>query len=480
MDESVIKLLVVDDDEEDFLIVRELLSKTKDKRFKLTWAPTYEAGLELVDQDGFSAILVDYNLNQRNGLDFIRDVVKHNHQVPTILLTGQGSYEIDLQAQQAGADDFLMKKEINPPLLERTIRYTIEHKQIELKLRQDAERAELLANIARDFAEAGFNTTEMARKITRRISQAFGDAVIIRTLADDGKTLEPTAAYHPDQQAREELTEVLFKSASRVGEGMMGHVAEIKQARLLCDSSAEDLRTYTELEFAPWFDHHPADSVFVAPLCSNKRLIGTLAVVRNKPGGMIPLEDQVFYLDLANRAALAIENAMLHSEVEHLALTDSLTGFFNRRGFNQLAHLEIERHLRYGSPLSIVMLDIDHFKTVNDTYGHEFGDQVLKYLTESCTRNIRQSDIASRYGGDEFVILLPQTDLPRARKVANRIRISFTELVALPDDNLAPVTVSVGVTRATEETNNLDRLIRKADTALYLAKHKGRNRVEVL
>ncbi len=472
MDKPLIKLLVVDDDEEDFLIVRDLLSKTKDKRFKLTWASTYEAGLDLVDQDGFAAILVDYNLRQRNGLDFIREVTDIHEDVPTILLTGQGGYEVDVQAMEAGADDFLMKKEINPPLLERTIRYAIEHKQIEIRLRQDAERAELLADLTRDFAEAGFDTRQMILKITRRISETFGDAVIMRTLGRDGRTLELMEAYHPDQRARRDLNEATARTVPEIDED--------HYTALLCETSPDKLAAFTRREFASWFEQYPVDSAFVAPLCSHGRLIGILSIIRNTPGGPIPREDQNFYIDLANRAALAIENARLHAEVEHLAERDSLTGFLNRRGFLPLAERELERHQRYGTPLSIIMLDIDHFKEINDTYGHDFGDKVLKTLTESCELNIRKIDIACRYGGDEFVILLPQTELPKAVRVANRIRTCFARRTRLPNGKRSNLTVSIGLTKASEETSNLETLIQKADQALYLAKERGRNRVEVL
>jgi diguanylate cyclase (GGDEF)-like protein len=381
---------------------------------------------------------------------------------------------------QAGATDYLTKTDINAPLLERAIRYSIEHKQTEVILRQNAARAEILANLTLDFTESGLDYVRVINKIVRRISETFGDGIMVRILADDSQTLESAAVYHPDPHARERMVNLLSKTRLNVGEGIVGEVALKKEPRLLRFSSPEELARLTKAEFFPWFEQFPADSIFVVPLCSHSRLIGTLTVVRNTPAGQISSSDQDFYLDLANRSAMAIENAKLHLEIERLALTDSLTGLFNRRGFAQLAQREFERYQRYGSSLSVIMLDIDHFKIVNDTYGHSFGDEVLRAMAGNCTANIRKMDIASRYGGDEFVILLPETNLFLANKVANRIRICFAEQTFPPRDDQFHLTVSIGITKASEETGDLELLIRKADTALYHSKQNGRNRVEVL
>jgi diguanylate cyclase (GGDEF)-like protein len=480
MNTPLLKILLVEDDEDDYLIVREILSKTKGTRFELVWAPTYEEGLGQIERNAFAAILIDYSLGQKTGLEFIRETTARDSEIPFIFLTGLDNYEIDLQAMQAGAAEFLTKKDINAPLLERSIRYAIERKQTELILRQDAVRAEILANMTLDFTESSLNYIATINKIARRISETFGDGIIVRILAEDGQTLEPAAIDHPDPQARERMVDLVSTTTQHVGEGIVGEVAINKAPRLVSYASSEEMARLTKPEYFSWFKQFPVDSVFIAPLYSHSRLIGTLTVVRNTPAGQILPSDQSFYLDLANRAAMAIENAKLHMEVEHLALTDSLTGLFNRRGFAQLAQREIERTQRYGSPLSVIMLDIDHFKTVNDTYGHVSGDEVLKALARSCTLNIRKMDIASRYGGDEFVIMLPETNLPLAQKVANRIRKCFAKQTFFPKDDQVHLTISIGITKATEETKDLDMLIQKADTALYQSKQKGRNRIEVL
>jgi diguanylate cyclase (GGDEF)-like protein len=152
---------------------------------------------------------------------------------------------------------------------------------------------------------------------------------------------------------------------------------------------------------------------------------------------------------------------------------------YNRRGFFELGNREIERFRRFGHPLSAVMLDIDHLKMINDTYGHATGDQVLKALAERLDHNIRGVDILGRYGGDEFCILLPETDLATANVIAGRLRKSIARHPISTDDGLLSITISVGIARATEETTNLDMLLSMADGAMYTAKQGGRDRVEI-
>ncbi len=304
----------------------------------------------------------------------------------------------------------------------------------------------------------------------------------MRILNEDGVTLEAIAIEHPDPVAREWMAALWSRSTLKVGEGLVGEVAQRRKARLLCDIPAQELVDQMQPEFAPWFERYPVDSVFVAPLCSRSRLFGTLKIFRPHPGGGISEEEETFYLDLASRAAMAIDNASLHNEVERLAVTDALTGLFNRRGFSQLGKRELERYHRYGNPLSMIMVDIDHFKDVNDTYGHAMGDEVLKVLTKSCAANIRAMDVAGRYGGDEFVILLPETDGATASVIAERIRECFADTVSssfsIPQGPLR-LTASFGVSGARKETNNLEELLAQADLALYAAKQNGRDRVEI-
>ena len=173
------------------------------------------------------------------------------------------------------------------------------------------------------------------------------------------------------------------------------------------------------------------------------------------------------------------ERAKLYEEVERLTTTDPLTGVLNRRHFFQAGELEIKRSIRYEKQLALLMLDIDLFKKVNDTYGHAVGDKVLKAMAASLRDTLRQSDIVGRYGGEEFVILLPETEKSAARKTAERIRLGISQIPIHAEDATFNITASIGISALGEvESKTLSDLLNAADTALSRAKNNGRNRVE--
>lgn len=165
-------------------------------------------------------------------------------------------------------------------------------------------------------------------------------------------------------------------------------------------------------------------------------------------------------------------------ELQHLAQTDFLTGLANRRYFMVLAEQEVLRTLRYGGGLSVFMMDIDHFKVINDTYGHKTGDVTLQRFAEVSRKILRELDTIGRVGGEEFAVLLPQTDSEHALEVAERLRKSVADVEVVLDQGLPlRITISIGVTTLAGISSNIDTLLNQADQALYRAKNTGRNRV---
>ncbi|MEJ2263567.1 MAG: diguanylate cyclase [Anaerolineales bacterium] len=219
-------------------------------------------------------------------------------------------------------------------------------------------------------------------------------------------------------------------------------------------------------------------STIITPLILGEAVLGVLSLNASRLGAFTEADLRVLESFAATTSA-AIQNARLHAKVQKMAITDPLTGIYNRRGFFELGRREIERLKRFGHPLSAIMLDVDHFKLINDTHGHATGDRVLITLAERLINNIRGVDILGRYGGDEFCILLPETDLLTADTIAGRLRKSIARHPISTDDGLLPVTISLGVATATEETIDLDSLLNLADDAMYTAKQSGRDRIEV-
>ncbi len=183
---------------------------------------------------------------------------------------------------------------------------------------------------------------------------------------------------------------------------------------------------------------------------------------------------------LANQAAVALDNARLYSEMKRMAITDALTGMYNRRGLFEMGQREINRARRYSHPLSALMLDIDHFKQINDVYSHAAGDQVLRTLGQICRSQLREVDILGRFGGEEFAILLPETDGESAYHAAERLRQWVARTPVVTEKGIISITISIGVACATEELSDLAILLDQADTAMYAAKEAGRNRVATM
>ena len=168
------------------------------------------------------------------------------------------------------------------------------------------------------------------------------------------------------------------------------------------------------------------------------------------------------------------------AELEKLSITDYLTSINNRRKFNEAIKTEALRASRYNHPLSLLLIDIDNFKSVNDTYGHPFGDFVLKSLTTVLQLSIRETDILSRYGGEEFAIILPETEYETARTVSERVRANIEKRKLTTDSGEMSITVSVGLTTISSENIDPDKIIQLTDECLYEAKRLGKNRVEAL
>nr|BAL54653.1 GAF domain-containing protein [uncultured Chloroflexota bacterium] len=232
-----------------------------------------------------------------------------------------------------------------------------------------------------------------------------------------------------------------------------------------------DTSVYPEFQNPP---HDRIRSWLGVPLIAHGRAIGLLAVDSHQENFFT--EEQVsLVMAFANQVAIALENARLYEETQAQALTDPLTGIYNRRGLIELGKLELARAIRQRKPFSAVMLDIDHFKRINDTYGHPVGDQVLQALARRCTQAARDLDLVGRYGGEEFLILLPEADWHAGLNVANRVRLLVAGTAIPTRAGPLRITISLGVSQHQPQDKGLEEMIERADRALYQAKEGGRN-----
>jgi diguanylate cyclase (GGDEF)-like protein len=214
-----------------------------------------------------------------------------------------------------------------------------------------------------------------------------------------------------------------------------------------------------------------ARNVVVAPLVADGEPLGVVFAEWGRRRTRIPAVTLEALTQSASQTAVALRNAALLAEVEYLATRDGLTRLANRRLFEETLSREMARSYRRSTPLSLVVLDVDHFKDVNDSAGHQAGDAVLRDIGRALVRNTKASDLAARYGGDEFVVLLPDCAGVDAFRVAERLRAAVARGVTA-----LPVTVSAGVGEMPGNAGDGERLVAAADAALYAAKRDGRNR----
>lgn len=212
----------------------------------------------------------------------------------------------------------------------------------------------------------------------------------------------------------------------------------------------------------------------ILPIVSDGNLLGGICFY-NKEQCNYP--EFKFYKTMVNELSLLFKMRYLYSETEFLSVTDGLTGLYNRRHFEYNIEREFLRAKRYPCDLSLAMLDIDHFKQINDTYGHQFGDYVLKEICNIITASFRKTDMIYRYGGEELAIILTETSLENAHTPMERLRIKISEHKFSYNNQITNITVSIGLSSNLEEFNTQGELVECADKALYKAKQSGRNKV---
>jgi len=249
----------------------------------------------------------------------------------------------------------------------------------------------------------------------------------------------------------------------KVGECLCGLAAKTGEI-IVSKNSSEDARHSIKVP-----DTVPHGHIIV-PLKAANKTVGVLYLY-TLPGLDIDEQRLKMLATIGNEVGIALENAKLYEETKLLSLQDPLTGLANRRLLDLIFERGFLRAQRFATPLSVIMLDIDHFKNYNDTLGHMAGDKALTEVAKTALKETRETDLVSRYGGEEFFILLPEADTTQAYEVAERIRRAVG---AVTD-----VTVSLGISSFHKDIHNKKELVNKADEALYLAKQKGRNRTEI-
>jgi diguanylate cyclase (GGDEF)-like protein len=277
----------------------------------------------------------------------------------------------------------------------------------------------------------------------------------------------------------DKATKEVQKFRIKIGEGIAGWVAKECFPTIVPDVS-RDKRFLKKVDRDADLKHK-IRSILCVPVKSSGKLLAVIEIFNKTKGESFTGEDLNELIKLAEKSAIFIEKALLYQKVEELSVTDDLTKLFNQRYLHRTIEMEVQRALRYQTSVALIFMDIDYFKNVNDNYGHLVGSKVLVEMGQLLIKNLRIVDIVVRYGGDEFVIILPHTPPVAAAQVAERIRKAVERNPFQKDEGYSlKITASFGVASCPENAKSKEELLRLADEAMYKVKYRTRNGVYAL
>ncbi len=456
------RILLVDDDPDVLSVLTRFFAR---QGYAVVGAATGQEALAAIRSETFPLVILDIKLPDIPGMELLATLKSRAPDTEVILFTGLGDLESAVQALRLGAYDYLVKAELRLPDLQAVVDRALERRRLTLANR------ELLAHLRQAREElAARRKAELAqiRRIGESLAQPMAPGQLTEGLLNliwESMPLEVLALLFLDQDS------------VQTWEGHRCHK----------EVSPEACRV-----FKKWFEETvrqaagdlpaagitapslpPPLNAIIWEVVKIGKLVGLVAGARQEP--FTPEESELFRIFILQGEA-AFKNFLLFEEVKSLAIRDGLTGLYNYRYFWEMLNQQVGQSRRYGWPLSLLFLDVDDFKTVNDTLGHTQGDLVLKSLATYLKNTVRQADILCRYGGEEFVVLLPQTPAEQAEVMADRLREGIAGTPMSPADQEVRITVSIGVAELGPGMDGA-ALVKAADAALYGAKRTGKNRV---
>jgi len=337
------------------------------------------------------------------------------------------------------------------------------------KLEEQVHRAELLSELIRLFSSS-IQMDDLLERVVSKSTGLLGDTAFILMAADAGQ-LKLEAAYSKD---RERLVKMLIAGVNLAGDifdaERFAQVLQRREPLIIPNMQQVNLSS----EVRAMIDKYAVVSLLAVPIQTKEAVLGVFVSVASE-AQVFTDEDINTAMALADFTAIALENAALFAELQRSAITDSLTGVYNTRFFHEVLARETSRADRYTTPLSLLMLDVDSFKIVNDTFGHVVGNKVLTQVAKNLEHTVRNTDFVFRCGGDEFGVVLPGTTLEGAMHVAEKIlqKVGSSEILT-GLGYTGPVTVSIGCSEY-HRGSHFETLVAEADQALYASKRSSKN-----
>lgn len=448
------RVLIVDDIEANVKLLEARLSV---EYFETIPARNGLDALNICAQECPDVVLLDVMMPGMDGFEVCRRLKSDSKtaHIPVIMVTALDQPTDKIKGLEAGADDFLTKPVDDIALITR-VKNLARLKTLTDEMLMRASTSEQMG-VGQDAIlgdnRAGINgrimLVEDHGRSAERITETLSAEQAIDCVSDPQQALIELPESHYD------LLIVSLSLAGTDGLRLCSQVRSLDRTRhlpiLIITEPGDDSRLLRGLEMG-------VNDYIVRPIDKNEMLARVRTQIKRKR-----YSDQ-----LRNKLEESVE----------MALTDSLTGLYNRRYMEGHLNTLVEEAVQRGKPLSILVSDIDYFKAVNDSHGHDAGDSVLKQFAARLKRNVRGIDLACRFGGEEFIVVMPDTDLSKAYLVAERLRQCIArQAFTLPDGQILDVTASMGVSALEGIDDTPEALIKRADQALYSAKKDGRNRV---
>lgn len=334
------------------------------------------------------------------------------------------------------------------------------------RLEESLRELSILFNISQTMT-CSIDPEELCNKLSEVVKKNMEvDDFAILLLNEATQKLEVKAAI--GFRRKEEVRSLCFD----LGEGISGQVAKSQEAVYIAD-------TQKDSEYLHYKGAKAEQGAFLSiPIVAKQKTLGVINFSRHQVDGFTSQEVHMLKA-IAGQLAIALENASLYAKTKELSLIDELTQVYNRRHFQVILDMEFKRAQRFHRSLSLLMIDVDHFKRFNDTFGHVEGDRLLIKMAGGLKENLREVDTVARYGGEEFAVILPNTNLEEASQVGEKLRSLIENLsIDWMPFRRRRLTISVGVASFPEQMESVEALVDDADIALYQAKAGGRNRVE--
>lgn len=478
------RILIADDSP----TIREILKfGLENENYEVVVAIDGIDAIEQVFRTDPDVILLDIMMPRMNGYQVCR-LLKEDREtvdIPVIMLTSQDQPKDKFWGLQTGADEYIIKDFESDEIFEsisRMLQKKKQRKRIEKgslpkisldgilsRINELLDKRLFQATILNEInyiAQTKDNCEDVIREFLYLLSKVVSYKVGAMLLRREDESVDMSIYYTSPTNgnfSNEVITRIIDSAAIEVG--------------TIVDKNNLRIITMGEKGLKGGEKAEHLNSFLSFPLRSHKRVIGLLSLgsTENNAFG----DDVVELLNLiANEAAVVVDNTMLNDEIKRLAITDGLTKCFNHRHFQDVLANEFLRAKRYKLNFSLAIADIDHFKQINDTYGHQVGDIVLRGVANLLKKGVRDVDFVARYGGEEFAVIMPETPAQGALETAERLRRSMETCIfsGLPPGKKITMSLGLGTYPAIEARDQFE-LIDRIDKALYQAKHEGRNRV---